>query len=312
MNEIDPRLDPPAPAAVITGATQGIGRALADEFAKGGHSLLLVARDAKLLARTTAEIGAAHGVEVKMVSADLATTQGCDAVEDALRRFGLYPEILVNNAAMMIAGFFQDQDSDKLRQLTDINVRAVVDLTRRFLPGMLARGCGGVLNVASVEGFMPVPYQATYAATKAFIISWSRALAYETMGTGVRISVVAPGPIETHMHAKAGAENSRYFQFLPVMTAEEMARVAYLRFKRGKWIILSGWFNWLVALGVRFVPGILLIPAVGWFFRVRDAEGNLQEPGPLPEIETNGGPAGAKTPAPRKAAPSPAPTRRAS
>lgn len=297
MNDTDQGAATLTPAVVITGATQGIGRALAEEFARAGHSLLLVARDEKKLAETARELSGRHGVEVRYTARDLGTVQGCDGVEEALRQFGLHADILVNNAAVMIAGFFQDQDLAKLRHLADVNIRAVVDLTRRFLPGMLARGRGGVLNVASVEGFMPVPYQATYAATKAFMLSFSRALAYETMGSGVRISVVAPGPIATDMHAKAGAENSRYVQLLPVMTAEEMARAAFVKFNRGKWVILSGWFNWLVALGVRFVPGILLIPAVGWFFRVRDAEGNLQWPRPLPHGKPSSPRAAGKVPA---------------
>lgn len=287
MNDTNRKSGSLGPAVVITGATQGIGRALASEFAQGGHALLLVSRNEAKLADTAREIMTRHNVEVRFVACDLSTTDGCDQVEQALRQSGFYADILVNNAAMMVAGFFQDQNQTTLRQLVDLNVRAVVDLTLRFLPGMLARGQGGVLNVASLEGFMPVPYQATYAATKAAIISLSRALAYETMGTGVRISVAAPGPIATEMHAKAGAEYSRYVQLLPVMSAEDMARAAYRGFKRGKWVILAGWFNWLVALGVRFIPGFFLIPSVGWFFRVRDAEGNLQEPRPLTEPETS-------------------------
>jgi short-subunit dehydrogenase len=285
MNHIDQSGKPLAAAVVITGATQGIGLALAKEFAREGHALLLVARDEAKLAATAATLSQAHGVEVNYVACDLCAVESFPGVEEALRRFGLYADILVNNAAIMTAGFFQDAELDELQRLVDLNVRAVVDLTRRLLPGMIARGSGGVLNVASVEGFMPVPYQATYAATKAFMLSFSRALAYETMGTGVRVSVVAPGPIETAMHAKAGAEYARYAQLLPMMSAEEMARVAYRRFKRGKWVIVAGWFNWLVALGVRFVPGILLIPSVGWFFRVRDAEGNLQMPRALKETK---------------------------
>jgi len=272
---------PLAPAAVITGATQGIGRALADQFAKGGHTLLLVARTEAMLAKTAAELASAHNVAVHHVACDLSTQEGCDRVTHALDQHGLYAESLVNNAAIMTAGFFQDQDPEDLLRSVDLNVRAVVDLTRRFLPDMLARGRGGVLNVASVEGFMPVPYQATYAATKAFMISFSRALAYEVMGTGVRVCVVTPGPIETQMHAKAGAENSRYVLYLPLMSPEAMAEAAYRRFMRGNWVIIEGWMNRLIAFGVRFLPGIMLIPAVGWFFRVRDAEGNLQMPKPL-------------------------------
>jgi len=182
---------------------------------------------------------------------------------------------------IMMAGFFQDQEREDLLRIIDLNVRAVVDLTRRFLPDMLTRDSGGVLNVASVEGFMPVPYQATYAATKACMISLSRALAYEVMGTNVRVCAVTPGPIETEMHASAGAENSYYVQYYPVMTPEKIAQAAYKRFIRGNWVITEGWMNRITAFGVRFLPGIMHIPAAGWFFRVRDAEGNPQMPKPL-------------------------------
>lgn len=269
------------PVAVITGATQGIGRALAEEFAKHGHTLVLVARGEAKLAEVAEALAAAHGIRAHYVACDLATARGCDRVVEALSEKGLYCESLVNNAAIMAAGFFQDQDRDVLLKIVDLNVRAVVDLTRRLLPDMIARGQGGVLNVSSVEGFMPVPYQAVYAATKACIISMSRALAYEVMGTGVRVCTVAPGPILTSMHAKAGAEYSRYVLYLPQMAPETVARSAYRRFMRGNWVILEGWLNRIIATGVRFIPGIMLIPAVGWFFRVRDAEGNLQWPKPL-------------------------------
>ena len=157
-------------------------------------------------------------------------------------------------------------------------MQAVVDLTRRFLPGMIARQKGGVLNVASVEGFMPVPYQATYAAAKAFVLSFTRALAYETMGTGVRVSALAPGATTTAMHAKAGAEHSRYVQLFPVMAPEDVARIGYRKFKRGKKIIVTGWFNRLSVFAQRFTPDFALVPFMGWLFRVRDAQGNLQMP----------------------------------
>ncbi len=269
---------PHQPAGVITGATQGIGRALAEEFAKQGHTLLLVARNEARLAETAEALATAHNILAHYVACDLATEKGCDRVVEALSEKGLYCESLVNNAAIMTAGFFEDQDRDMLLKIVDLNVRAVVDLTRRFLPDMIARGRGGVLNVSSVEGFMPVPYQAVYAATKACMISMSRALAYEVMGTGVRVCTVAPGPIETSMHAKAGAEYSRYVLYLPQMAPETVAKTAYRRFMRGNWVILEGWLNRIIANGVRFIPGVMLIPAVGWFFRVRDAEGNLQWP----------------------------------
>src|SRR5262245_49958047 len=284
MNEISKRIESVvAPAVVITGATQGVGKALAEEFAGAGHTLLLVARDETALATVAKTLSREHNVEVKFVAADLATVEGCDAVEEALARRGLYADILVNNAAIMTAGFFQDQDPATLRQIVDLDVRAVVDLVRRFLPGMIARRGGGILNVASVEGFMPVPYQATYAASKAFVLSLTRALAYETMGTGVRVAALAPGAVATAMHAKAGAEYSRYVQLFPVKSAEEIARIGYRKFMRGRKIIVIGWFNRISLFLRRFTPDLLLVPAMGWLFRVRDAEGNLQLPRALAE-----------------------------
>jgi len=278
MNDVSVRMEPFAPAVVITGATHGIGKALATEFARAGHALVLVARDEAKLAAVARSLAQDHGIETKFVAADLSTEEGCADVEGALRRFGLHADILVNNAAIMTAGFFQDSDRQEVMQLVDLDVRAVVDLTRRFLPGMLARGRGGILNVASVEGFFPVPYQATYAAAKAFVLSFSRALAYETMGTNVRVCALAPGAVATGMHAKAGAEYSRYVQLFPVMTAEDVARIGYRKFMRGKKIIVPGWFNRLSVFLRRFAPDFALVPLVGWFFRVRDAEGNLQVP----------------------------------
>jgi hypothetical protein len=289
MNEISKRGEKVAPAVVVTGATQGVGRALAEEFARAGHTLFLVARDEAALAAAAKALAKAHNVEVKFVAADLSTVEGCDAVEEALARRGLYADILVNNAAIMTAGFFQDQDPATLRQIVDLDARAVVDLVRRFLPGMIARKRGGILNVASVEGFMPVPYQATYAAAKAFVLSLTRALAYETMWTGVRVSALAPGAVETTMHAKAGAEYSRYVQLFPVTSAEDVARIGYAKFMRGRKIIVIGGFNRISLFLRRFTPDFLLVPAMGWFFRVRDAQGNLQLPRALAERKHRNG-----------------------
>lgn len=277
------------PVAVITGAARGIGRALAEEFAKNGHSVLLTARNEANLVQFANQLSAAHDVGVYHVACDLATPDGCDRIEEALHANGLYCESLVNNAAMMTAGHFQDQDRETLLKTVDLNLRSVLDLTRRFLPDMIARGAGGVLNVSSVEGFMPVPYQATYAATKAAMISWSRALAYEVMGTGVRVCMVAPGVIETDIHATGGAQNSRYAMHLPKMTPERLSEAAYRRFNKGNWIIIEGWLNRIFVTLARFAPGYFLIPTSGWFFSVRDDNGKPVDPKPLPHPEARDG-----------------------
>jgi short-subunit dehydrogenase len=179
----------------------------------------------------------------------------------------------------MSSGFFQDEDPAAMRRMIDLDVRAVVDLTSRFLPGMLARGHGGVLNVSSMVGFMPVPYQAVYAASKAFVLSFSKSLAYETMGTGVKVSVVAPGLVSTALHTKAGGQNSRYLLWVPAWTPEQVAKIAYRRFKRGWSVTLPGIGNKLAALVMRFVPDFALVPLMGWLFRVRDDQGRVLWPG---------------------------------
>jgi len=273
----DPRLG--KPVTIVTGATEGIGRALADEFARAGHDLLLVARDATKLARTADQIALDHPVTVKITAQDLSTAEGCEGVELALRRFGLYADILVNNAGIMRSGFAQDQRPETIRRVIDLNVRAAIDLTLRFLPGMVAKGRGGILNVSSMLGFMPVPYQAGYGASKAALTSFTKALAWEAMGTGVKVSVLAPGVVATGLHRRAGSQNSRYLFWLPAWTPENVARVAYRRFTRGATVIVPGIFNQIGALAVRIVPDLLVVALMGWFFRVRDQEGNVLMPG---------------------------------
>jgi short-subunit dehydrogenase len=285
MNDTNLRSDPSLalPAVVITGGTEGIGLALAEEFARDGHNLVLVARDKAKLERTAAELAGAYAVEVKVTAQDLTTLEGCAGVEQAVRGFGFYADILVNNAGVMSSGFFQDEDPAAMRRMIDLDARAVVDLTSRFLPGMLARGHGGVLNVSSMVGFMPVPYQVVYSACKAFVLSFSKSLAYETMGTGVKVSVVAPGVVSTALHTKAGSLNSRYLLWFRAWTPEQVAKLAYRRFKRGWSVTMPGFANRIGAFVARLVPDFMLVPLMGWLFRVRDDEGNVLWPRPFPK-----------------------------
>lgn len=275
------------PAAVITGGTEGLGLALAHQFARHGHDLLLVARNADKLAQVAQELAADHGVRVETAAQDLSTEEGRDGVEQALREKGLHAEFLVNNAALALGGFFQDGDRKTLLKMIDLNIAAVVDLTRRLMIGMLIRGHGRVLNVSSMTGFQPTPYELNYAASKAFLISFSRALAYECMYTGVTVSVLAPGVIATDLHAKAGATHSRYLYMLPVMTPEQVAARGYRAFMRGKKIIVPGIRNKLLRALGHFTPDFILVPFMGMLFRVLDEDGNALPPGPLPGQETD-------------------------
>lgn len=256
------------PVTVVTGASEGIGRALAGEFARAGHELLLVARNADNLAAVAAELAPAR---VQILTADLATEAGCDAVEVELERIAACCNILVNNAAIGLGGLFVEQPLADLARLADLNMRAVTGLTRRFLPGMLARGDGGVLNVASLGGLMPTPHQAAYYASKAYVLSLTEALAHETAGQGVRISVLVPGPVATLFHARMGTEHSYYLAVLGVMSATQVAQAGYRGFRRGRTVIYPGLFTYFNAMALRFLPHWLMIPVLGWMLQRRQA-----------------------------------------
>jgi len=257
-------------ATVITGASEGIGRALAAEFARAGHELLLVARSAEPLAAAAAEL-ATSGVAVATLSADLATAEGCAAVEAALAAAGAYCDVLVNNAAIGFGGDFAAQPLDGLDRLVDLNIRAVTNLSRRFLPGMISRGRGGILNVASLGALMPGPQQAAYYASKAYVLSLTEAIAQEVAGQGLRISALVPGPVATKFHARMATEHAYYLSLVGVMTAGEVARAGYRGFQRGRTLVYPGVIHHLNAVALRLLPHWVIIPVVSWMLRPRQA-----------------------------------------
>jgi len=259
-----------ARVTVITGASEGIGRALAGEFARAGHDLLLVARSSDQLAAVAAELSPA-GVKITTLAADLATPEGCEAVEAALTNAGAYCDVLVNNAGIGMGGPFASQSRSDLMRLADLNMRCVTDLVRRFLPGMLSRGAGGVLNVASLGGLIPGPQQAAYFASKAYVLSLSEALARETAGQGVRISALMPGAVATKFHARMGAEHAYYLNLTGVMSPEQIARAGYRGFRRGQRLVFPGILHHLNAIVLRTLPHWFSVPVVGWMLRQRQA-----------------------------------------
>lgn len=257
------------PCAVITGGSEGIGRALAGEFAAHGHNLLLIARDLGHLRAAADEIARTHGVKVHTAAIDLTAPDAVQQVEAALAAGRLYADYLVNNAGMGLGGAFAGQDADRLDQLTRLNVWALTALTRRFLPDMLARAQGGVLNLSSLGGLLPGPYQAAYYASKAYVVSLTEALAYENAGRGVRISAAVPGPVATRFHAKMGVASAPYLKLHTVPSAERIARIIYSGFMGRRILIAPGILPTFHFAVVGFLPHFVLVPFIGWFLKQR-------------------------------------------
>ncbi len=257
------------PVTLITGATKGIGLGFADEFARRGHSLMLVARTRKELDALAATLTEKTGVDIYTLEADLTAGDGCEAVEAAVRDQGLFVEYLVNNAGYGLAGYFAEIEREQTLNMVDLNIRVLTDLASRFLPGMVEAGRGGILNVSSMAGMTPGPYQAAYYASKAYVNSLSAALAYETSGTGVKVGVLACGPVKTEFHSRMGAETAYYIKFLGLQDPVDVARYATDKFLAGRRLIIPGVFNMVSALAMKLTPHFALVPFIAWLLKLR-------------------------------------------
>ena len=274
--ELLTRLAGRQPAVIITGATQGIGRELARLLAGRRNHIVLVARTGADLETLAEDLRAAsHGrqtPDIHTLALDITRDDAPEAVAATLERHGLYADELINNAGIGLSGHFVDHDPSEVDQLVALNVAALSRLTRAYLPDMLVRGRGGIINVASLGGFAPGPYQAAYYASKAYVISLTRALAYENRGMGVRFATVAPGPVETLFHARMNAEHAFYRRFLPSLSPARVARATMFWYALGFTVIVPGVFNAALALALGFLPGLLTIPVVAFLLHPRDVE----------------------------------------
>jgi short-subunit dehydrogenase len=243
--------------ALITGASGGIGLELARLFAAGGYDLVLVARSTAKLEELAGELRK-HGGAVRVLAKDLAIPGSPEEVFRELEAAGIAVDVLVNNAGFATYGPFVEIDLGRELEELQLNVVTLTHLTKKLLPGMLARRRGGVLNLASTAGFQPGPLMAVYYATKAYVISFSEALAEELSGTGVAVSVLCPGPTATGFQRRAGLEDSKLFSgMLQVADAAAVARAGYEGFRAGKRIIIPGLINKIGVQSIRVSPRAL-------------------------------------------------------
>jgi uncharacterized protein len=247
---------------LITGASGGIGYELAKLFARDRHDLVLVARSSDKLAQVATELQE-HGVSVKTFSLDLSAPPSRKFLFDQLQREGISIDILINNAGFGAYREFAEMSEEEIFGQIQLNIIALTELTRLFLPRMIARGSGRVMNVASTAGFQPGPLMAVYYATKAYVISFSEAIANELRDSGVTVTCFCPGATHTGFTKRAGNDNSRLFQ-LGAMNAEKVALDGYRAVMEGRTLAISGAHNWLVAESTRFAPRKLVTAVSRW------------------------------------------------
>jgi len=242
---------------LVTGASAGIGRELARLFAADGADLVLLARREPRLRELAGELTERHGVAAHVLAFDLADPAAAEHIEERLGRDGLSVDVLVNNAGLGARGPFEDGDAARQLEMLRVNVVALTRLTRLLLPGMLRRGRGGVLNVASTAAFQAGPLMAVYYATKAYVLSLTEALFEETRGSGVTVTCLCPGPTRTEFQALAGMEKTLLFR-LGTESAAAAARTGHRGFRRGRAVVISGTLNRIVAFTTRLTPRPLL------------------------------------------------------
>lgn len=238
---------------LVTGSSSGIGMEMSRLFAADKSDLVLVARRENQLRQLADELRAGYGIEVRVLPEDLTDHQAPQRIYDRLRVEGIQVNVLVNNAGFGALGRVADLDTQRQMDMVQVNVTALTHLTCLFLPGMIERRRGGVLNVASTAGFLPGPGMAVYYASKAFVLSFTEALAEELAGTGVKACCLAPGPTQTGFGTVSGIEKARLFRF-GVMNAIEVAKAGYEGMRQGKVLVVPGMTNKLAAASVRFTP----------------------------------------------------------
>jgi uncharacterized protein len=251
---------------LITGASSGIGAAFARKLAKRGRNVLLVARSEDKLIALCNEIGRASGIRAQYVAMDLTEPDAPERLVEETKKRGLEIDMLINNAGFGSMGDFEKLDRTQELEMIDLNVKSLVELTHRFLGPMRERHQGTIINVASTAGFQAVPFMATYAATKAFVLSFSQALWEENRPHGIHVLALCPGVTDTNFFAASKIDQP---PMRTVQTPEEVVDAALRALSRGKGMVISGWTNWLTIEAERVVPRSLVTRFVGKTLRSR-------------------------------------------
>jgi hypothetical protein len=254
----------PRPRALITGASGGIGEAFARQLAKRGHDVVLVARRRERLEELAAQLAEAHGVEAEVIEADLSDDSAVTSVEERLRRGDI--DLLVNDAGFGTRGEFAGLPLARELEELDVNVRALMRLTHAALGPMVERGRGAVINVASTGAFQPVPYMATYAATKAFVLHFSEALHEEVRGKGVTVTCLCPGPVKTEFQEVAGV-NDRSVPAMAWKSTDDVVESALKAVSARRAITVPGALNRLTATAVKLMPRFVARRVAGSMFK---------------------------------------------
>jgi len=240
--------------ALITGASAGIGLALAECFAQDGYDLILTARSAAALEVESQRLAEKYGVTATPIALDLEAVGAGHKLAGEIEARKLAVDVLVNNAGYGIAGGFNGSHESEQLGMIDLNVRALVELTHIYWPGILSRRRGGVLNVASTAAFQPGPLMAVYYATKAFVLSFSEALWKEAEGTGVHVSCLCPGPTESKFRERAGTGRTRLARAATPMTSMSVAELGYRGFRANQRVVVTGARNAVLAWLVPLLP----------------------------------------------------------
>jgi short-subunit dehydrogenase len=242
------------PIALITGASSGIGLELAKIFARESHDLALVARSHDKLKSIAEDIQQTYSVQVKYYTKDLSISSTPEEIFEALQSEGGNIDVLVNNAGFGWRGEFAKMELTDALEMIQVNITTLTHLTRLFLPGMVERKRGKILNVASTAAFQPGPMMAIYYASKAYVLSFSEALSEELQGTGVTVTALCPGPTATGFGKRAGFTNEKIFGDVLSMDSHTVALNGYKGLMNGKPLVVSGWKNWLGTQLIRFMP----------------------------------------------------------